>query len=373
MSRFATFVFLAMSVLALAGCSRPEPAPPALRAVRTVTLTLSSAHADREFAADVRARHEARLGMRVGGKLAARHVELGQAVRAGQLLAELDPQDLRLAASASEAAVQAAQVAAAQAKADVDRFRNLQTQGFISEAELQRRESALRSALAQLAQAQAQAAVQANQSGYSRLLAPADGVVTAVLAEPASVLQAGQAVLVLALSGPRDAVFHVPEDRVDAVRALVGRPSALEVRLWGRPEPIAATVRELAASADPATRTFLVKAELGGDGVELGRSAVVVMPGEATEAVMRLPLPAVFLKDGQTVVWALEPGSMTVHAKPVDVAGADGNDALVRRGLTLGQEVVTAGAHVLSEGQKVTRFVAPTQAAAPAAASAPGQ
>jgi len=356
-------VFLLLSMLVLAGCSPPAPPPQPLRSVRTQAVVRSPAASSHEFAAEIRARHETRLGFRVAGKVTARHIELGQPVKAGQLLAELDPQDLRLAAEAAQAAVLSAQVSAEQSASDFERFRHLRAQGFISEAELQRRESVLRSAQALLAQARAQAGVQVNQSGYSRLLAPADGVVTDVLAERASVVQAGQPVLTLAMSGPRDAVFHVPEDRVEAVRALLGRKGAIEVRLWGQQAALAATVREVAAATDAATRTFQVKAGLEGGGVELGRTAVVAMPGVNTDSRVHLPLPALFTQAGRTLVWVLDAGSMTVRAQAVEVAGADGNQALLLSGLEDGAEVVTAGVHVLSEGQKVTRYVAPGAAA----------
>lgn len=370
MPTHVTPVFLLLSMLALAGCSRPEPPAQPVRSVRTELAVQTSATSSHAFAAEIRARLETRLGFRVGGKVTARHVEPGQAVKAGQLLAELDPQDLRLAADAAAAAVVSAQVAADQSASDFERFRELRAQGFISEAELQRRESSLRSAQALLAQARAQASVQANQSGYSRLLAPADGVVTAVLVERASVVQAGQPVLTLATRGPRDVVFHVPEDRVEAARALLGRKGAIAVRLWGRPATLAATLREIAAVADIATRTFQVKAELEEGEVELGRTAVAALPGASEVGRIRVPLPALFTQGGQTSVWVLDARSMTVHARAVAVAGADGNEALLLSGLDAGAEVVTAGVHVLGEGQKVTRYVPPGAAAglvAPAA------
>ncbi len=366
-------VLAAAAALALVGCDRPEPEAPTPRAVRTTVVDTGEAALAHEFAAELKARQESRLGFRVGGKVTARHVELGQSVRAGQLLAEIDPADLKLAAQAARSAVEAAEVAAAQATADHVRFENLHRQGFISAAELQRRETALQSARAQLEQARAQAAVQSNQSGYSRLTAPADGVVTAVLAEPATVVQAGQPVIALAVNGPRDAVFSVPEDRVDAVRALVGQPGALQVRLWGDGRAQPATVREVAAAADGVTRTFRVTDELAGDAAQagapaLGRTAVVTMPGPRLDGQVKLPLPALFERSGRTVVWVLDPATMTVRTQGVVLLGADGNEALIGAGLEAGAEVVTAGVHVLAEGQKVVRYQA-TPAAAPGMAT----
>ena len=367
---------LIAALVLVAGCSRPAPTPAPVRAVRALTVAAGTAQGTVAYAAEVRARSESQLGFRVGGKLVQRPAEVGQAVRAGQLLAVLDAQDLRLAQVAARAAMQAAQVSARQAEADLARFRGLHAQGFISDAELQRRESATQAAQAQLAQAVAQSDAQRNQAGYSELRAPADGVVIAVEAEPGTVLAAGAPVLRLAHAGPRDAVFAVPEDALAGTRALLGRAGALSVRLWGAEAPLPATVREIAAAADPVTRTFQVKADLGPTRAELGQTASVTVALAPTPGVLRLPLPALLEQQGRTVVWVLDPATMTVRSQPVQVAGTDGNEALVAAGLAPGAEVVTAGVHVLNEGQKVTRFAQtplPTAttpvAAAPAAAA----
>jgi RND family efflux transporter MFP subunit len=354
---------LVLVTAVLLGCSRTAPAPEPLRAVRTLKVVAGDAPAAHEYATELRARTESALAFRVGGKLVRRSAEVGQAVAAGQVLAELDPQDLRLAQEAARAAVAAAEVSAAQARADLDRFRDLHAQGFISIAELQRRETTWKAAEAQAAQARAQADLQLNQAGYSRLTAPAAGVVTAVLAEPGAVLASGAPVVRLAYAGPRDAVFAVPEDQVEPLRALLGRPGAITVRPWGRAQPLPATLREVAAAADPVTRTFQAKADLGSARVDLGQTAALTLPLPPRRDVVRLPLSALLQQQGRTVVWRLDPATMTVHQQPVQVAGTDGNEVLIAGGLAAGAEVVTAGVHVLSEGQKVTRY-----AAAPVAA-----
>lgn len=354
---------LLLAAAVLAGCSKPAPSPEPVRAVRTVKVAAATVGGTHEFAAEVKARTESSLGFRVGGKLVRRQAEVGQAVAAGQVLAELDPQDLRLAQEAARAAVAAAEVSAQQARADFDRFKDLHAQGFISIAELQRRETTWKAADAQAAQARAQSDVQVNQAGYSRLLAPAAGVVTAVAAEPGSVLAAGAPVLRLAHAGPRDVVFAVPEDVVDGLRALRGRPGVLSVKLWGREQLVPATLREVAAAADPATRTFQLKADLGEARVDLGQTAAVTLPLPDRPGLVRLPLSALLQQQGRTVVWVLDGASMSVRQQPVQVAGADGNMALIGGGLAAGAEVVTAGVHVLTEGQKVSRYGATAVAA----------
>lgn len=352
-------LWMVIGTLAVAGCSREAAAPEPVRAVRTMTVSAESVGGVHEYAAEVRPRTEARLGFRVGGKMVRRMVDLGQRVKAGEALAQLDPQDLKLAQDAARAAVQAADVNVELAEADVKRYRDLLSKGFISAAEMDRRETTLKAARAQQQQARAQADVQVNQAGYTTLVASEAGVVTAVDADPGAVLAAGASVVRVAPDGPRDAVFAVPEDAVAGVRGLLGQPGALRVRLWGATQAQPATVREVAAAADATTRTFTVKADLGRSDAQLGQTAVVLLERPKRDGVTRLPLTALTQQQGQTAVWLVDKATMTVRVQPVAVAGADGNAVLVANGLQPGQVVVTAGVHVLTPGQKVKFFEAP--------------
>lgn len=354
----------------LAACSRPAVPPEPVRAVRTLTVGASSSGASLDYAGEVRARTESRLSFRVPGLMVSRPVNVGDVVKAGQVLARLDPQDLQLTQDAARSALQAARVNADQAAADFKRFKDLRAQGFISEAELERRETTLKSAQAQWQQAQAQAGVQGNQARYGTLVSDVGGVVTSVDAEPGAVLAAGAAVLRLAQDGPRDVVFAVPEQQVTAMRGLVGKVGALQVKLWGGDTQVPATVREVAAAADPMTRTFTIKADLGRAPVRLGQTATVSLAVPAVAGVFKLPLSAVFEQQGKSSVWLLDRATMTVRAQPIVVAGAEGNMVLVGGGLEAGQTVVSAGAHTLTPGQKVSLFGAPVVAAAASGAAA---
>lgn len=390
------------AALLLQACGRaPAPVEP-VRAVRVEVVGAAPGPSAQEYAAEVRARVESRLAFRVGGKLMERTADVGQAVRAGQVLARLDPQDLKLGQDAARATLDSARAQLVVAESEFRRFVALREQGFISGAELERREAGVKSARAAAEQAEAQLRVQANQSGYAALTADVNGVVTAVEAEPGMVLGAGTPVLRLAHDGPREAWFAVPEDRAEAMRALQGRPGQLQVRLWGddaRTWP--ATVREVAAAADPTTRTFLVKADLGRAPVRLGQTATVTVarpggalgrlaasgkasgatsgkpiavaepsgpPDRPTQA-LTLPLAAVFEQRGASTVWVLDRAQMVVQARPVGVAGAEGNRIVVTSGLQPGETVVTAGVHTLSPGQKVTLYVEPASAANTASAT----
>jgi multidrug efflux system membrane fusion protein len=361
------------SAALLTACAKTETTPEPIRAVRTMTVSTDSAAGVFEYAAEVRARTESRLGFRVGGKLIRRNVDAGAVVKAGQVLAQLDPQDLRLGQDAARAALVAAQVNFDQINADFKRYKDLRDQGFISSADLERRETALKSAKAQLDQAKAQSSVQGNQTAYAALVTDVNGVITGVEAEPGAVVAAGTPVLRLAQDGPRDVVFSVPEDKVGLVKAMAAQPGRFKVRLWGNAQAMPATIREIGAAADPVTRTFTVKADLGAEAsssVRLGQTATMLVELPKTVGINKLPLSALKEEQGHTIVWMVDKTSMTVRPQPVQLAGADGNEAIITGGLTPGQIIVTAGVHVLNPGQKVKFYVDPNVAAAAAAATA---
>ncbi|AVO35303.1 efflux RND transporter periplasmic adaptor subunit [Ottowia oryzae] len=361
-----------LGVALLAGCSRQPPAQEPVRAVKLVTVAESGLGRMHDYAADVRARVESRLGFRVAGKITRRAVEPGQHVRKGQLLAQLDPSDYQLAAQAARAQVSAAVTQRDLAAADLKRYQGLRDQGFVSAAEIERRTAQLNSAQAQLAQAQAQLSNQGNQAAYTQLLADVDGVVTGVDAEVDQVVSAGAPVVRVAQDGPRDVVFAVPEDRLNEVR-----PGQLvDVVRWGSDQRFAGTVREVAASADPVTRTYTVKLTLTGEAPPLG-ATVTATPrpagaGAQAASAIKLPTSAIFQQGQGSAVWVFDPGSSTVKAQAVQVATVDGNDVVIASGLKPGMQVVATGAHVLAPGQKVSVYkpnrASAQDASAPAAA-----
>ena len=355
---------LAALVTTLVACSKAEAPLEPLRSVKLITVAGSDLNLGGEYAAEVRARVESRLGFRVGGKLVQRPAEPGQRVAAGQLLALVDAQDFQLAAQAAQAQVSAAQSQRDLAAAEFKRFEALKVQNFISGAELERREASLKAADAALNQAKAQAQAQGNQTGYARLTASHAGVITAVEAEVGQVVSAGQPVVRLAHDGPRDAVFAVSESAIMAIR--LGQSMQATVLSTG--QMVQGTVREMAASADPVTRTYAVKLALApgvGGALPLGATLNVRAPGLSSAVASAIKLPTSALRqEGQgTAVWVLDEASMTVNSQAVQLGPVDGNEVVVSSGLKPGQKVVSAGVHVLSPGQKVTVYGAPPSTA----------
>ncbi len=357
-----------LAACVLVACSRPEPPQEPVRSVKVMTVGSQLPEFRTEYAGEVRARNEVRLGFRVGGKLVARPAEVGQRVKGGQVLAQLDAADYQLASQAAQAQVQAATTQRDLAAADFKRYTELRAQNFISSAELERRETTLKAAQASLDQAKAQGGVQSNQKGYAVLVAERAGVVLAVEAEPGQVVSAGAPVVRVAEDGPRDVVIAVPEHKAAGLRA--GLPAS--VRLWASDATHSAVVREVAASADAVTRTFAVKLALQGEqaaAAALGSTAYVQLQSlpagslasaqqqaSAAPGLIKVPTGALWQQGQGSAVWLFDAASGSVKAQPVVVATADGNQAVIASGLKGGEQVVVAGVHVLTDGQKVNLF-----------------
>lgn len=381
--RQGLFLFAVGVASLLAACSRPAPPEEPVRSVKLLTVGVGALQSSLEYSGEVRARVESRLGFRVAGKIVKRQAELGQRVRAGEVLAQLDPKDYQLAADAARSQLASATTQRDLAAADYKRYQALKDQNFISGAELERRDATLKAAQATLDQARAQLSSQGNQAAYTTLVADVSGVVTGIDAEPGQVVSAGTPVVRIAQDGPRDVVFAVPEDKV----AQIAQGSGVAVRGWSGGAPLAGRVREVAASADPSTRTYQVKVAIEGAEAPALGATMYVTPKALSHtgiAAIKLPTSALRQQGQSTAVWVYDAASGTVKPQVVQIATADGNEAVVAAGLTPGMQVVATGVHVLSPGQKVTVYqqkvaqapankaqTAPESVAIPALAAAP--
>jgi RND family efflux transporter MFP subunit len=363
--RSRRFAGVLLAMLVLAGCSRPPDAEEPIRSVKVIAVGISPYGTEPEFSGEVRARVESRLGFRVAGKITRRQAEVGQHVQAGQVLAQLDPQDFRLAAEGARAQYAAALTNRDLAAGDLKRYRSLRDQNFISGADLEHRETTFKAAQAQLEQAQAQLSAQGNQANYTTLVADVPGIITAIEAEPGQVVAAGTPVVRIAQDGARDVVFAVPEDRAGQVKP----DSPVAIRGWANGTELEGKVREVAASADAVTRTYAVKATIDPVKAPALGATVYARPKALSHSgtpVMKVPTSALRQEGRGTAVWVLDKTTMTVRSQPVEVVTADGNDAVIGNGLSPGELVVAAGVHVLSPGQKVTIYRDRSQAQAPA-------
>ncbi len=341
-------LFAACLALAMGACSRSEAPAPAAPTVLVQPARIGEA-GQSIYTGDVRARYEADLAFRVGGKIAARLVDSGMTVRAGQALARLDPADLQLSRQAAAAQVAAAESELTTATSERERYAGLLEKRFVSQAAFDAKENAYRSAKARLEQARAQSQISGNQATYGTLVAENDGVITAVLADAGQVVSAGQPVFRLARPEEREVAIAVPESRLAELKAA----PRIAVNLWAQPEALLkGELRELAAAADPATRTYAARIRIVAPppSVELGMTArVIVGAGSASPIVV--PLTAVVDSGKGPEVWVIQDGKATPRTVVVERFREDG--AVLARGLQAGAAGFLSGQRRLTAGQAV--------------------
>ncbi|MBL8644225.1 MAG: efflux RND transporter periplasmic adaptor subunit [Rhodospirillaceae bacterium] len=342
---------LLCTAVALSGCDvESAQVPDTVRPVRTAVVNLSDQAAVASYPGTIQAQRESQLGFRVAGKVAARYVQVGDKVAPGTALAKLEQEDLSLRLRAAEAQVRGAAADAEQARIDVKRYTQIKDSPAFSQAVFDKRVNTLEAAEARLKDAQSQAQLAKNQLEYSTLVADDFGVVTATSIEPGQVVAAGQTAITLARSAELDVAVSIPETRL----ADLSRANA-NVSVWSQPgEKITARVREVAASADPVTRTYAVRFALDElpETLQIGMSATLTLAAKSDGAVAEVPLSAVFEHKGQSTVWTVDTQG-GLHIVPVTIAGYRGGSALIANGLKDGDVVVTAGVHKLDEAQKV--------------------
>jgi RND family efflux transporter MFP subunit len=350
-SRLLAGASLALIAIALAGCDdkvaeKPTPGRPVLVA----SVHYEAESPERSFVGTIRPRIEADMGFRVPGKVAKRLVEVGETVAVGQPLATLDEIDLKLQAEQAEAEFRAATGVLAQAGAAEQRALDLRAKGWATDATVESARAAGDEARARLNRAERSVDLTRNSLSYATLEADARGVVTATLVEPGQVVASGQTAIRVARFAEKEAVVAVPE-------TLLGRAKdgVASVSLWSEPDKkYAARLREVAPSADPATRTYLAKFSLpGADGhVSLGMTATLTLADPATERVARLPLSALFSEGGAPSFYVVDAAG-EVALKPVTVKSYESGDVVISGGVSEGDKVVTLGVQKLDPAQKV--------------------
>jgi RND family efflux transporter MFP subunit len=349
-SHFALLLIVAGLAVSLTACGKkrdldPRTEPELVRVVRIG----SSSGADPAFTGVVSARVQSNLGFRVPGKITSRLVDTGQFVRAGQPLMTIDRTDYVHAITARTETVTAAKAKAVQAAADEARYRGLVKTGAVSASTYDQIKAASDAAQAELAAATAQEQVARDEGGYSQLVADADGIVVETLAEPGQVVMAGQTVVKLAHSGPREAAVNLPE----TLRPAIG--STAYATLYGSTTRIPVRLRQLSGAADAQTRTFEARYVLEGDAANapLGATVTVHLSGDVGADTLQVPIASVLDRGKGPGIWLLNPSTSTVSFQPVQVRRMDEELATISGNVHPGQQVVAVGVHLLRDGECV--------------------
>jgi membrane fusion protein, multidrug efflux system len=350
-SNIAVAALLAMTV---AGCNKPAPPTEAARPVRTVTVEHRAEGEIVSLTGHVRAKDQASLAFRLDGRMIERPVNVGDVLKAGQVVARLDPQIPDNALRAAEANLASLEAVLTEARLTFGRKQELLQNGWTPRANFDEAQQKLLTAQAQVDAARAQVRIAREQQSYTELYADVPGAVTATGAEPGEVVRAGQMMVQLARQGGRDAVFDVPEQLIRTgprdPRVDIVLNDDRNVRAVGR-------VREVAPQADAATRTYQVKVGIADppDAMRLGATVTASIQLSAPPGV-EVPASALTEVDGHPAVWVVDPQSQSVSLRNVEVLRHDPATVVISEGLETGEVVVTAGAQTLRPGQKIRRL-----------------
>ncbi|HEX4261475.1 MAG TPA: efflux RND transporter periplasmic adaptor subunit [Acetobacteraceae bacterium] len=322
-----------------------------VRPVRTLTVEQGAVGENTSLTGQVRAKDQVDLAFRLDGRVIRRLVNVGDQLKAGQVVAVLDPQNEQNSLRAAEANLAASQAALTQARLTFWRQQQLVVAGWTPRAKYDEAQQNLLTAEAQVDAETAQVGLAKDKLSYTVLFADAPGVVTAKGAEPGEVVKSGQMIVNVARQGGRDAVFDVPEQII----RTGPRDPVVQIALTNDPKVRAiGRLREISPQADFVTRTYQVKVGIVDPPPEMQLGATVT-------GSVKLPAPpgvtipptALTEVDGHPAVWVVDPKRQTVSLRDIDVARYDPANVIVAHGLENGETVVTAGAQTLHPGQKV--------------------
>ena len=224
--------------------------------VRTVTVGKETVDNTSSYPGEVRGRYESDLAFQVAGKIISRSVNLGDTVKTGDILMQIDPKDIEQSFEASQAAVTAAEANYKLARDNASRYTALYNSGGVSKAMMEQYNTQMEAAASSLRQAQAQLITNSNQLSYTQLIADHDGVVANVSGEVGQVVAAGTPVVTVVQSGEQEIQIYVPENHLDKIYPQ----QSAKINFWAL-ENVSADgyIREIAPMADSVTRTYKVR------------------------------------------------------------------------------------------------------------------
>ena len=342
---------LGLSLLAT-GCQEEtvEPPPP-VRPVKMLEVGGGMGPITREYPGRIRAVQQADMAFEVPGRIVEFPVKEGDVVAKGALLARLDPRDY-------QARVDAARADFDNTEVNFRRAQKLFEEGALAELERDRRRTTMQTSEAKLRTAE-------KSLEDTELRAPFDGVMARKLVEDFQNVRAKQQILVLQDESALEIRVAVPE------RDLVGRgrdfdPDEVTQRIKPRVEVAAlpgrqfeARVKQLATIADPETRTFEATFVFPTpeEGILAGMTAKVIIDVPGAEAGLRIPARAAISDPkGAPFVWLVDPESMTVGSRPVELGEMAGSEIEILDGLSDGDLIAISGVYQLSQGMEVRRW-----------------
>jgi len=334
----------------ISACHQPTEETAAPRPVWVMSVGSTASSIEASYTGEVKSRYESNIGFRIAGKIISRAVNVGDPVKKGQLIAQLDPNDTRLNAQAAQADVQTAQANLTLAQAELARRQQLYSQKFISKSALDSYENQVKTTQARLEQARSQAAVTQHQTGYTQLVADRSGVIGMIQAEPGQVVSAGQTIAQIYDLQTLEILIAVPESRIDSLR--VG--DSAHITLNDLPQRYQGRIREISPAANSQTHAFDLRIQLldADERIKLGMTAQVSFKSQQTNATMIVPSTAVTRHGDHASVWVIDT-QQKAHVRQVTTGALTENGIEITSGLQPQETIAIIGVHTLTEGMPV--------------------
>jgi len=358
MRSLTAIVTFCATFLALSGCSEAPPVvTESIRPVKTILVSAGSAAEKLVQTGEIRPSEETSLGFRIDGRLVQRLVDVGAVVKAGAVIATLDPSDSDNQLKAAKAQFDSAVSAEKLAQSNFNRLQQLSPGGAVSAAQLEQAKSEYEASLSARQSAEANVTSARDRLSFTRLTTSSDGIVSAVAANPGQVVSAGQEIVRLASLSGRDAVFDVSESLIHSHQ---GQPQVLVTLLSDPSIQAVGQIRDVSPVADPVTRTIRVRVKLEQPPAAFGFGATVQgsIDKPASDVVL-IPASALTRAGTEPAVYVVDPQSSQLQLKPVSISRYTEQDVVISAGLNGGEQVVIAGVAKLRPGMTVRLLTEP--------------
>lgn len=343
--------FLLFSLL-LSGCGRDEAKDPSTVYVTDTVVERETVSAASTFTGEVEPVQQSDLSFKVAGQIVAIRVDVGDRVRPGQVLAEIDDRQQTADLEIAEAGLHSAEAELAQAEASAARQRSLVEKGAVPQSSLEQAEQQLTSAQNSVVTAKSERASARKDLADTRIIAGVAGLVLDRQSDVGAVVSAGQAVLTLARGDEKQAIFEVPE-----VVMMVPDPLAIAVEvalLQDGERSVTGRITDVSPAVDLETGTVTVKVSLPGEAAEFPLGAPVSGRfGRHQQVGVILPWTALTQTTDGPAVWVVDKDTCEVATRPVTLGDYEDRTFQVLSGLEVGDTVVTKGGKLLRPGLKV--------------------
>ncbi len=344
----------------VAGCDQQETAQEEpVRPVRAMKVADFAGVTDRSFPGRAAATQEINAAFRVSGQLIKRPIIVGADIKKGDLVAALDPSTFRAGVDLSSADLISSKAAHKRAVLELDRQQELHSKGWVTQARVDTVQAVESAARASIIAAQAALELAELDLSFTALTAPFDGVVVDIYVENFEEVLAKQPIARIVDTSQIEFDIDIPEGLI----SVIPYTQDIRVRFDAFPDvEVSAEVKEIGTEASETTRTYpvtLIMDQPEGAWILPGMVGTATgsapPPSEGQRLNIVVPVTAVFAskQNNESSVWVIDESSNTVNRRTVQIGNLLSGGYVINAGLEPGEIIATAGAHYLSEGQKV--------------------